>query len=185
MLFDGPPRKRRESNSKETKARESKTWGRESIAKGPRKQVYRTAFYTRVFGTAQLVNEIHFAPPKNPWNDDSLVTTNKQWLQPWFRSGAKWIAPTVPSVVPLSVPFRRGFPPGGSGQELQRTLLQTSDRRPPKSSWSLAGGSKSQQPLLSLFPIFQALSGGSTSKSRCLVSMFPVGTPFWLGGGYV
>ena len=33
----------------------------------------------------------HVAPPTKPWNDDSPVHINKQWLQPWFQSGAKWI----------------------------------------------------------------------------------------------
>ena len=28
--------------------------------------------------------EIHFAPPKKSWNDDSSANTNKQWFQPWF-----------------------------------------------------------------------------------------------------
>ena len=26
------------------------------------------------------MDDIHFAPPKNPWNDDSPVDTNKEWL---------------------------------------------------------------------------------------------------------
>ena len=39
------------------------------------------------------MDDIHFAPPKKPWNDDSLVNTNEQSFQPWFQSGAKWISP--------------------------------------------------------------------------------------------
>ena len=35
--------------------------------------------------------EIHFASPKKLWNDDSPANANKQWFQPWFQSGAKWI----------------------------------------------------------------------------------------------
>ena len=30
------------------------------------------------------IDEIHFAPPKKPWNDESPVNTNKQW----FPNGA-------------------------------------------------------------------------------------------------
>ena len=37
------------------------------------------------------MDEIHFAPPKEPWNDGSPANSTKQWLQPWFPSGAKWI----------------------------------------------------------------------------------------------
>ena len=33
------------------------------------------------------MDEIHFAPPKKPWNDDSPVNTNKQWF-PSFPSAA-------------------------------------------------------------------------------------------------
>ena len=38
------------------------------------------------------MDEIHFAPPKKPWDDDSSANTNKHWFQPWFQSGAKWIS---------------------------------------------------------------------------------------------
>ena len=42
--------------------------------------------------TAQMLrmDEIHFAPPKKPWNSDSPVNTNNGFL--WFQSGAKWIS---------------------------------------------------------------------------------------------
>ena len=30
------------------------------------------------------MDEIHFAPPKKPWNGDSPVNTKKQWFRPWF-----------------------------------------------------------------------------------------------------
>ena len=33
--------------------------------------------------------------PKKPWNDDSPVNTDKQWLQPWFQSGAGFRPSTV------------------------------------------------------------------------------------------
>ena len=66
------------------------------------------------------VNEIHFAPPKKPWSDDSSVNTNKRygfnhgfqvvqdivhpqyqrlWFQTWFPSGAK--STSQPSTVCL------------------------------------------------------------------------------------
>ena len=32
------------------------------------------------------IDEIHFAPPQTPWNDDSPVNTNKQW----FPMHSKW-----------------------------------------------------------------------------------------------
>ena len=37
------------------------------------------------------VDEIHFAPPKKPWNDDSPVSTSKQWfpmVSKWCRSSS-------------------------------------------------------------------------------------------------
>ena len=42
--------------------------------------------------------EIHFAPPKKPWNNDSPVNTNKRHgFNLGFKGGAKWISqpPTV------------------------------------------------------------------------------------------
>ena len=39
-------------------------------------------------------NEIHFAPPKKPWNDDSPVLPTKNGL-PWFQSGAGFCPSTV------------------------------------------------------------------------------------------
>ena len=30
------------------------------------------------------MDEIHFAPAKKAWNDDSNVNTKKQWFQPWI-----------------------------------------------------------------------------------------------------
>ena len=36
--------------------------------------------------TLLWMDEIHFAPPKKPWNDDSPVNTNKQW----FPMVSKW-----------------------------------------------------------------------------------------------
>ena len=35
--------------------------------------------------------EIHFAPPKKPWNDDSPANTTNDGVS-WFQSGAKWIS---------------------------------------------------------------------------------------------
>ena len=37
------------------------------------------------------MDEINFALPKKPWNDDSLVNTKEPWF-PMVQSGAKWIS---------------------------------------------------------------------------------------------
>ena len=36
--------------------------------------------------TLLLMDEIHFAPPKKPWHEESPVNTNKQW----FPAVSKW-----------------------------------------------------------------------------------------------
>ena len=53
----------------------------------PREQNTKTQ---QAEGSCAIVwmHDIHFAPPKKPWNDESPVNTNKQWIQPWFASGA-------------------------------------------------------------------------------------------------
>ena len=69
------------------------------------------------------MDEIHFAPPKNPSNSDCPVNTNKQWCQPWFQSGAKWIS--HPSTV--------GIP------ALQRSVFLLCLRGWWSSSWTASG----------------------------------------------
>ena len=51
------------------------------------------------------MDNIHFAPPKKPWKDDSPVNTNNLWFQPWFQSGAGFRPSTVlsPGSLGLSV----------------------------------------------------------------------------------
>ena len=39
------------------------------------------------------MDEIHFAPPKKPWNDDSPVNTNKQWFFHGFKTVQNFVHP--------------------------------------------------------------------------------------------
>ena len=40
-------------------------------------------------------DEIHFAPPTKPWNDESPVNTNKRYGFQWIQSGANGFRPST------------------------------------------------------------------------------------------
>ena len=72
--------------------------------------------------------EIHFAPPKNAWNEliplqiptkNGFPWTNKEWFQPWFQGGADspQLRKVAPSAWPGSDPRRQ---PRLPGQEVSR-----------------------------------------------------------------
>ena len=59
------------------------------------------------------MDEIHFAPPKNPWNVDSPANMNEQWclmVAQVVRIGLRPSTVRAPTMAPALLPMEVAFP---------------------------------------------------------------------------